>query len=118
MTPLDCKAQKILVATLVSNTAYALIAPFLPLEFEKKGISSSMIGFIFAIYSVAIIICSPFVSIAIPHFGAHRLISGGLFCMGVCFVLLGFIEDMTDRANIMIYALVLRLIQGFSSALV
>ena len=50
------------MATLISNTAYALVAPFLPLEFEHKGISSSMVGFIFAVYSLAVIFCSPMVS--------------------------------------------------------
>ncbi len=79
------------MSTLVSNTGYALIAPFLPLEFDRKGISTTMVGFIFAIYSLAIILSSPFVGAAIHRFGTNKLINGGLFSMGLCFFLLAFI---------------------------
>lgn len=53
--------QRILIATLVSNAAYSMIAPFLPVEFEKKGVSPQMVGCIIAIYSLAVIACSPLV---------------------------------------------------------
>ena len=52
----------ILICTLISNSAYALIAPFLPLEFKEKGISTHLIGLIFAVYSVAVILVSPLVA--------------------------------------------------------
>lgn len=51
----------ILVITAITNSAYAIIAPFLPFEFKKKQIDQDWIGYIFAMYSVAVIICSPFV---------------------------------------------------------
>jgi len=38
-----------------------MIAPFLPVEFEEKGISGQWVGMIFAVYSVAVIIFSPMV---------------------------------------------------------
>jgi DHA1 family multidrug resistance protein-like MFS transporter len=107
---LDRQAKKILVSTLVSNTAYALIAPFLPLEFANKGISNSMIGYIFAVYSVAIIICSPFIGRLMLRFGSDNLISFGLFTMGVSFALLGLIDSMTDQTTILLYSISLRLL--------
>lgn len=33
--------------TTLSNCAYALIAPFMPLEFERKGVPLSLSGYIF-----------------------------------------------------------------------
>ncbi len=55
--------------TALSNSAYALIAPFLPFEFEKKSIDQSLVGYIFSIYSVAVIISSPLIGKMIKNRG-------------------------------------------------
>jgi MFS family permease len=99
----------ILTATLVSNSAYSLIAPFLPLDYEAKHVSPSMIGWIFAIYSLAVIICSPLISTHILHrFDCQRLISCGLLSMGLCFILFGWSSKITDPTWLTLAALVLR----------
>ena len=82
----------ILICTLISNSAYALIAPFLPLEFREKGISGEMIGLMFAIYSIAVIVCSPFVGKSIQSCGSTNMITLGICTMGIAFVFLGFIS--------------------------
>ena len=56
---IDNGVALILGASLLASSAYALIAPFFPLELEEKGISDQNIGFIFSIYSVAVILFSP-----------------------------------------------------------
>ena len=84
----------ILICTFISNSAYALVAPFLPLEFAAKGISSSNIGQLFAIYSVAVVICSPLIGVTVNKIGTTNLISGGVAAMGLSFVFFGFIEAM------------------------
>lgn len=81
----------ILICTLISNSAYALIAPFLPLEFKEKGVSLEMIGLMFAIYSVAVILCSPLVGKTVALVGNTNMISMGIATMGLAFVLFGFI---------------------------
>ena len=55
----------IMFCTLISNSAYAMIAPFLPIEYEAKGVSGEWVGMIFAVYSVAVIIFSPLVGMVI-----------------------------------------------------
>ena len=82
----------ILICTLISNSAYALIAPFLPLEFKEKGISGEMIGLMFAIYSIAVIICSPFVGNTIKYVGNTNMISLGIAVMGAAFVSFGMVD--------------------------
>ena len=57
----ECKLISMCLITLVSNCAYALIAPFLPLELIKAGIPMHLFGYIFSTYSLAVIICSPMV---------------------------------------------------------
>ena len=59
----------ILLCTLISNSAYAMIAPFLPIEFMSKGIEEQSIGLIFAIYSVAVIVFSPVVGKSVKLIG-------------------------------------------------
>ena len=108
----------ILICTFISNSAYALVAPFLPLEFESKGISDHYIGLIFAIYSVAVVICSPLIGMTVRHMGTTNLISGGVAVMGISFVCFGFIGGMTKQSHILLLGFTLRFIQGASSAFV
>jgi len=57
----DCALASMCFITILSNSAYALIAPFLPIELLKLGVPVSMFGYIFSMYSLAVIICSPLV---------------------------------------------------------
>ena len=88
----------ILICTFISNSAYALVAPFLPLEFADKGINSHYVGLIFAIYSVAVVICSPCVGMTVSHVGTTNLISSGVAIMGISFICFGFIEAMDSQS--------------------
>lgn len=108
----------VFICTLISNSAYALIAPFLPIEFMNKGIEEQTIGLIFAIYSVAVIIFSPMVGKSVQVAGQTNLITMGVFVMGLCFVLFGIIDDMESTTRILYFGLVLRFIQGISSSFV
>jgi len=56
---LEAKIWWILFVTIVSNMAYALIAPFLPICLLEKGVLAGPQGMIFAIYSLAVILWSP-----------------------------------------------------------
>lgn len=86
----------ILGMTALSNSAYAIIAPFLPFSFKAKGIDPSWIGYIFSIYSVAVILCSPIVGKMISILGRRNLIVFGMAMMGISFVMFGVIEQISD----------------------
>ena len=86
----------VMICTLISNSAYALIAPFLPIEFMNKGIKEEAIGLIFAVYSVAVIIVSPIVGKNIQVAGATNLISMGVCVMGICFIFFGLLDNLDD----------------------
>ena len=108
----------VLLCTLISNSAYALIAPFLPIEYAEKGIKEESVGLIFAIYSVAVIFVSPIVGKSVNTVGSTNLITIGTCVMGICFILFGLVDDMESTEAIFYYSLVLRLIQGSSSSFV
>ena len=115
---IERKIVWILICTLISNSAYALIAPFLPLEFKEKGISGQLIGLMFAIYSVAVILCSPMVGKVLRCVGNTNMISSGIAIMGLAFVCFGFIDAIEEQNMILLLGFTLRFIQGASSAFV
>ena len=100
----------IMICTLISNSAYALIAPFLPLEFKKVEISGHMIGLMFAIYSVAVILTSPIVGKTVSIVGRTNMISLGIATMGLAFVLFGFIPSITAKTVILTVGFLLRFV--------
>ena len=108
MKCLEVKIWWILFITIVSNMAYALIAPFLPIYLLEKGISAQYQGMIFAIYSAAVIFWSPVVS-TLPY-PRKSIIAFGMLGMGVCFMLFALLDSMENTWVIFIYCLVLRLL--------
>lgn len=89
MVKLDLVVCSMFFITALSNSAYALIAPFLPFEFERKGVDLTLMGYIFSIYSVAVIFCSPLIGKLISKMGRRNLIMFGVFLMGSAFMLFG-----------------------------
>ena len=108
----------ILTLTGLSNSAYAIIAPFLPFKFESKGIDQSYIGSVFAAYSVAVIIFSPIVGKIIPLTGRRNLAIYGLMLMGGSFFAFAFISEMENAQQFITLSVLFRFIQGLGSSLI
>lgn len=108
----------ILGLTAMANSAYAIIAPFLPFEFKRKGIDDAWMGYIFSIYSIAVIFCSPVVGKMITIVGRRNLIVFGLGLMGVSFVSFGAISTVEHRPTFIALALFNRFLQGLSSCMI
>ena len=70
----DCLLISMCFITLLSNSAYALIAPFLPIELDHKGIDKSWFGYIFSMYSIAVISGSPLVGYLLTKFKRRNFI--------------------------------------------
>jgi MFS family permease len=108
----------ILACTLVANTAYAIIAPFLPIEMENKGISTIWMAPIFAIYSLGIVVFSPLVSELVTYYGAVNIIAVGMAGTGISLVCFGLVM-LNNNVNVVIgIVLVARFIQGAASAFI
>ena len=74
------------------------------------------VGLIFSMYSIAMIIVSPFIGLIVDMIGHYNLLAVGLFSMGTSIVLLGFINDIESDNSAIMFALFLRAIQGSASA--
>jgi len=83
--------------TALANSAYAIIAPFLPFEFKKKEIDQDWIGYIFAVYSIAVIFCSPLVGNMISYCGRRKPVFLGMLLMGASFIMFGMASDVPDK---------------------
>ena len=104
----DDSVKLILGASLLASSAYALIAPFFPLELENKGVSDGNIGLIFSIYSVAVIIFSPPVGRYLESVGYTKMLISGLTLMGTTFICFGIIDQLTNPTSVFYLSLFLR----------
>lgn len=102
--------------TFLSNNAFAIIAPFLPFLFQQKGIEVQIFGYIFAMYAVSFIICSPIVGTKINKYGKRIFIQVGLLTMGCSMIGFALISYIEHTGLFIVLALFFRILQGFSSA--
>ena len=92
---------------ILSSAFYALSAPFLPVMFEEKDIGAEYVGFVFASFSIALIIFSPLVGGLIDHFGQPNLLGFGLTLMGVSVLGFGFVKSIEDNSAVIAMSLFL-----------
>ena len=112
----DCALVSMCVITALSNSAYALIAPFLPLELLKMDIPMYMFGYIFSMYSLAVIICSPLVGVLLLRFKRRNFVQFGVFSMCFAMILFGVANYITTIPWFLTLCFITRFIQGFSSS--
>lgn len=86
----DCALVSLCILTVLSNSAYALIAPFLPIKLAEKGIPMYMFGFIFSIYSIAVIICSPIVGSLLSKYRRRNFLQVGMLAMATSMLAFAF----------------------------
>ena len=86
-----CDSYKLILYIIIvfSNSVYALAAPFLPVVFSGKDMSGGWVGLIFAMYSISMIIVSPFIGVIVDKVGQTNLLAIGLVAMGTSIMLLG-----------------------------
>jgi MFS family permease len=102
---------------MLSNSAYALIAPFLPLELAREGVPMELFGYIFSMYSLAVIICSPLIGYFLTRFKRRNFIQFGLFTMSLAMFGFAYAKDIgRSYGGFLSVAFISRFIQGFSSS--
>ena len=101
--------------TALSNSAYALIAPFLPIELVSQGVPLYMFGYIFSFYSVAVILCSPLVGLLLTKFKKRNMVQFGVFSMSFSMLLIAFSASVKSVNGFLAMCFIARFIQGFAS---
>ena len=88
----------VLFSTFISNGAYSVCAPILPIMLDEKGISGAFVGLSFAMYSVGQIFWSPVVGKYLFQIvSPHNLLGLSLCIMGLSFVCMGFIAHLWNK---------------------
>lgn len=112
----DITIASVLLITAMSNSAYALVAPFLPFEIEKKGIGQHTMGFVFSVFSVALIIASPLIGKNLSRLGRKNSLLAGTLLMTTSFLTFGMLP-LINNPHVFIWVIYLiRFIQGLASA--
>ena len=91
-----------------SNSVYALASLFLPKVFEEKSIPGFWVGLIFSMYSIAVVISSPFIGTILSKCGFQNLLAIGLTAMGASIIPFGFIKEIESDTLSLILGLALR----------
>lgn len=79
------------VLNLCSFACYSLVLPFLPTELAKLGLGIDLIGYIFAVFSIAGLVGSPLVGHMMGTIGRRLVLVIGLFLMGVSMFFYGLL---------------------------
>lgn len=101
------------MAELTSQMCLSIMAPFFPSEASEKGVSSTLSGWIFAMFALVQFVVSPLFGRLIPHFGSRLLIVTGQLLGGGCIILFGFLDRIGTADNntaFVAYCFILRII--------
>ena len=99
-----------------TNSVYSLASLFLPSVFAEKDIPGFWVGLVFAWYSIAVVIVSPFIGTILKKTGTANLIAIGLFMMSISIVPIGYLIEIENDTTTLAVALLLRTLQGTASA--
>ncbi len=97
---------------------YSLASLFLPTVFAEKMIPGAWVGIVFAMYSIAVVLVSPFVGTILNKVGFANLIALGLVLMGISIVPVGFLKEIEDDSWTLVLGIMLRALQGTASAFI
>jgi len=87
------------MAELTSQMCLSIMAPFFPSEATEKGVSSTVSGWIFAVFALVQFATSPLFGRLIPHLGSRLLIVTGQLLGGGCIMLFGFLDHIGTADN-------------------
>lgn len=93
-----------------------MIAPFFPIEAQRKGVSLPMIGSIIGIYSVAVIINSTIMGKVMLFFGRSNITTMGLLFMGTSMIGFALSHYIEDKFWFITVTMLIRFTQGLASS--
>lgn len=107
------KFQKVTLAMLALVDFFcfcsmSIMAPFFPKEAADKGLSDTTSGIVFSFYALVMFLSSPVFGKILPKIGAKFVFLLGMFVAGICNLLFGMLEYVTDYTIFTTLCLVIR----------
>lgn len=109
----------LLCLSLVNLTAYltmSIIAPFFPYEASLKGMRESAAGFVFSVYALVMMICSPLLGKVLPYVGVKFMLISGIWFAGWSNILFGVLDYVEDPYTFSVLCFVVRGVGAFGAA--
>ncbi|KAF0292818.1 Coiled-coil domain-containing protein 130 [Amphibalanus amphitrite] len=114
------REKKIICSVVAGNLFFGCIAgilvPFFPSEAEKRGVSQSLVGGVFAVYAFTQFAFAPMLSKLIPVMGASRVFHTGLAVTGVSTVVFGLLDFIPDADAFIVTCYVVRVVEALGTA--
>ncbi|KAL1513328.1 hypothetical protein ABEB36_002750 [Hypothenemus hampei] len=115
------RPQKVLLAMLALVDFFcfcsmSIMAPYFPKEAAEKGLSELMSGIVFSFYALVMFLTSPIFGKILPKFGAKFIFLTGMFVAGVCNILFGMLEYVTNYTAFTTLCLVIRGFEALGSS--
>lgn len=99
----DTQVIWLIVSSLLNSIAYALIAPFVPIELAQGGSTLGLIGLAFCTYPIAVLAFTPLFTRlvgAVPSLSSlTNIISVAIASIGAIFIAYGFLFDKYSGGN-------------------
>ncbi|XP_078505398.1 MFS-type transporter SLC18B1-like isoform X1 [Lissotriton helveticus] len=98
---------------------YSILAPFFPQEAAKKGVSNTIVGFIFGCFALFNFISSLVLGKYLVQIGAKFMFLSGMLASGVATILFGILDKAADGTPFVVLCFVVRAVDavGFGAAM-
>ncbi|XP_037091068.1 MFS-type transporter SLC18B1-like [Pollicipes pollicipes] len=114
------REKKIICSVVVGNLLYGCIVgvlvPFFPSEAERRGVSQSLVGGVFAVYAFTQFAVAPLVGKLIPVLGASRVFHLGLGTAGASTLVFGLLDYIGDPNGFMAACYLARVVEAIGTA--
>ncbi|KAF0291755.1 MFS-type transporter SLC18B1 [Amphibalanus amphitrite] len=102
---------------LLSGCSIAILIPFFPTDAQARGVSDTVIGFVFSCYALTHLVMTPVASRLIPRFGMSQVLYLGLLLSGLSTVGFGALDFLSNDTVFIALCFIVRIISAVGQAL-
>lgn len=107
-----------LISTVLSISCYSVISPFMPSEFKRKQVDDTLVGLIFAVFSLAVIFGSPVMGYVIQRVGRRNPMIYGSYLLGASLMIFAGISYLESKTLFIAISFAARILQGIGFTLI
>nr|XP_053627598.1 MFS-type transporter SLC18B1-like isoform X2 [Cherax quadricarinatus] len=108
--------SSMLLVVFFSYASLSIMAPFFPHQVQKMGMSSTLDGIIFSMYSLALVITSPIIGKFLPLMNLRTAYIGGIFLNGFSDICFGLVSYARTPEVFVLASIILRLMTAIGSS--
>ncbi|CAG0879540.1 unnamed protein product [Cyprideis torosa] len=106
----------IAIVNFTSFCCLSVLAPFFPREVTSKGLSLTVAGAIFSVYSFISFLSPPLLGKMMPLVGTRYMFLSGSFLCGGCCILFGFVYLIDNPTSFIVYCVLIRSVEALGAS--